>query len=150
VIDDDLVLDWATETVVLRIVQEAVRTSGATAGVACRRHHRRDGKVVEVRVSTTGRASTSGSTLFESGIAVMRSSPRPGDGALADRQRAGPGGAGHPGPAGVRADARRRTPSGRPRSVRRAWSAAPQEREPRVGARLGTEAPATPGSVGEA
>jgi len=82
-VDESLVLDWSTETIVLRIVQEAVRN--------VRRHSRAsqvvvsiraDGKVVEVRVADDGRGFDVGATLFESGIEVMRSCARLADGSL--------------------------------------------------------------------
>ena len=82
-VDETLVLDWSTETIVLRIVQEAVRN--------VRRHSRAskvvvtiraDGKVVEVRVVDDGQGFDVGSTLFESGIEVMRSCARLADGSL--------------------------------------------------------------------
>ncbi len=83
-IGDDLVLDWATETVVLRIIQEAVNnvwrhsqasrlavTIGADAG----------GIVIEV--ADDGVGFDPAGTLFESGIAVMRSLAGLGDGEVA-------------------------------------------------------------------
>ncbi|HEY7070775.1 MAG TPA: ATP-binding protein [Acidimicrobiales bacterium] len=82
-VDESLVLDWSTETMVLRIVQEAVRN--------VRRHSRAskvvvtiraDGKVVEVRVTDDGQGFDVGATLFESGIEVMRSCARLADGSL--------------------------------------------------------------------
>jgi signal transduction histidine kinase len=73
-IADGLVLDWITETIVLRIVQEAVRNvwrhSGAAAvdvsiGMGARG--------VEVRVTDDGVGFDPAASLFESGIAAMRS-----------------------------------------------------------------------------
>jgi signal transduction histidine kinase len=74
VVDDSLVLDWTTETVVLRIVQEAVRN--------VRRHSRasslevhigaRDG-VVEVEVADDGVGFEPAGALQASGIRAMRS-----------------------------------------------------------------------------
>lgn len=73
-IDDELVLDWATETVVLRIVQEAVnnvwRHSQAAhleVGIAA------EGRTVVVRVADDGVGFDPRAALFESGIGVMRS-----------------------------------------------------------------------------
>jgi signal transduction histidine kinase len=83
-VDDDLVLDWATETVVLRIVQEAVsnvwRHSQAsrlavTIGA--------DEGVVAIEVIDDGIGFDPAATLFESGIAVMRSLAGLGDGDVA-------------------------------------------------------------------
>ena len=73
-IDPDLVLDWITETIVLRIVQEAVRNawrhSGATnLEVALRVV---DGQF-EVRVADDGVGFDPANVLYESGIKAMRS-----------------------------------------------------------------------------
>jgi signal transduction histidine kinase len=82
-VDETLVLDWSTETIVLRIVQEAVtnvrRHSRASKVVVT---IRADGKVVEVSVVDDGQGFDVGSTLFESGIEVMRSCARLADGSL--------------------------------------------------------------------
>jgi signal transduction histidine kinase len=72
--DDDLVLDWATETIVLRIVQEAVsnvwRHSEATRlDVTIGAEDR----AVVVRVTDDGVGFAPRDALFESGIGVMRS-----------------------------------------------------------------------------
>jgi signal transduction histidine kinase len=74
VVDDSLVLDWTTEAVVLRIVQEAVRN--------VRRHSRatslevhigaRDG-AVEVEVADDGAGFEPAGALQASGIRAMRS-----------------------------------------------------------------------------
>jgi signal transduction histidine kinase len=82
-VDDAVVLDWATETVVLRIVQEAVRnvwrhseasrldvTIGADAGV------------VVVEVADDGVGFDPAAVLFESGIAAMRSFALLGQGSI--------------------------------------------------------------------
>lgn len=83
-VDDDLVLDWSVETVVLRIVQEAVRNVW--------RHSRAtrievsvqsDEGVVEVVIVDDGVGFDPGAVLFESGIAVMRSFAVLGQGTLA-------------------------------------------------------------------
>jgi signal transduction histidine kinase len=83
-VDDDLVLDWSVETVVLRIVQEAVRNVW--------RHSRAtrievsvqsDEGVVEVVIADDGVGFDPGAVLFESGIAVMRSFAVLGQGTLA-------------------------------------------------------------------
>ena len=82
-VDDDIVLDWATETVVLRIVQEAVhnawRHSGATGlevGVAT------EGRTIVVRVADDGVGFAPGDAPFESGIGVMRSLAGLGNGTV--------------------------------------------------------------------
>jgi signal transduction histidine kinase len=73
-VDDDIVLDWITETIVSRIVQEAIhniwRHSSATRVTVA--IHARDGQV-EVRVSDDGTGFDPTANLFESGIAAMRS-----------------------------------------------------------------------------
>jgi signal transduction histidine kinase len=114
-VDDDLVLDWATETVVLRIVQEAVSNVW--------RHSRAgrldvaigtDGPAVVVRVRDDGAGFDPSAALFESGIGVMRSlaalsegtvaiDSRPGGGTTVTARLGGPpepedGGADGPGP----------------------------------------------------
>jgi signal transduction histidine kinase len=81
---DDLVLDWSTETVVLRIVQEAVRnvwrhSDASLVEVAIRP----DGPVVEVVVADDGRGFDPSRVLFESGISAMRSFAALGQGRLA-------------------------------------------------------------------
>jgi signal transduction histidine kinase len=82
-VDDALVLDWSTETIVLRIVQEAVsnvrrHSRASQVGVTIRA----DGGVVEVQVTDDGRGFDVGATLFESGIEVMRSCAGLADGSL--------------------------------------------------------------------
>ena len=83
-VDGALVLDWSTEAIVLRIVQEAVsnvrRHSRASQVVVT---IRADGAVVEVQVADDGRGFDVGATLFESGIEVMRSCAGLADGSLA-------------------------------------------------------------------
>jgi signal transduction histidine kinase len=83
-VDGALVLDWSTEAIVLRIVQEAVsnvrRHSRASHVVVT---IRADGAVVEVQVADDGRGFDVGATLFESGIEVMRSCAGLADGSLA-------------------------------------------------------------------
>ncbi|HKE76442.1 MAG TPA: ATP-binding protein [Acidimicrobiales bacterium] len=82
-VDDDIVLDWPTETVVLRIVQEAVhnawRHSGATGlevGVAA------EDRTIVVRVADDGVGFAPGDAPFESGIGVMRSLAGLGNGTV--------------------------------------------------------------------
>lgn len=82
-VDGDLVLDWATETVVLRIVQEAVRNvwrhSRATRiDVSVRA----SGPAVEVVIADDGVGFDPSALLFESGIAAMRSFAVLGHGVL--------------------------------------------------------------------
>ena len=83
-VDDDLVLDWATETVVLRIVQEAVsnvwRHSQASRLAVI---IGADEGVVAIEVIDDGVGFDPAATLFESGIAVMRSLAGLGDGEVA-------------------------------------------------------------------
>ena len=84
VVDDDVVLDWTTETVVLRIVQEAVRNvwrhSEAThLEIAIRV----DDGVVVVEVADDGVGFEPGAVMFESGIEAMRSFALLGQGSLA-------------------------------------------------------------------
>ena len=83
VVDDDVVLDWTTETVVLRIVQEAVRNVW--------RHSeakrldimiRVDDGVVVVEVVDDGVGFDPATVMFESGIAAMRSFALLGQGSL--------------------------------------------------------------------
>jgi signal transduction histidine kinase len=83
-VDDDLVLDWAIETVVLRIVREAVRNvwRHSRAGrieVSVQAH---DGGV-EVIIADDGVGFEPDAVPFESGIAVMRSFAVLGQGTLA-------------------------------------------------------------------
>jgi signal transduction histidine kinase len=73
-VSDELSLDWTTETIVSRIVKEALRNV---------RHHAEAsrivvsiqprGQAVEVRVEDDGVGFDPGSVMFESGIATMRS-----------------------------------------------------------------------------
>ena len=78
-----LVLDWTTETLVLRIVQEAVRnvwrhSRAGRIDVTVRG----DGAAVEVRVTDDGVGFDPGAVLFESGIAAMRGFAALGQGSL--------------------------------------------------------------------
>ncbi|HEX2562671.1 MAG TPA: ATP-binding protein [Acidimicrobiales bacterium] len=91
-VDDDLVLDWSVETVVLRIVQEAVRNVW--------RHSRAtrievsvqaDDGAVEVVIADDGVGFDPGTVLFESGIAVMRSFAGLGQGTLSIESAPGRG-----------------------------------------------------------
>jgi signal transduction histidine kinase len=74
VVDPDLVLDWITETVVLRIIQEAVRNvwrhSGASSVEVALDVV--DG-MFEVRVADDGVGFAPDTVLYESGIKAMRS-----------------------------------------------------------------------------
>jgi signal transduction histidine kinase len=82
-VDPELVLDWITETLVFRIVQEALRNTwrhsearrvSVEIGSA--------GPAVEVRISDDGVGFDPSAALFESGIAAMRSFAAVGDGSL--------------------------------------------------------------------
>jgi signal transduction histidine kinase len=80
---DDVVLDWSTETIVLRIVQEAVRnvwrhSDASRVDVAIRA----DGPVVEVVVADDGVGFDPSAVLFESGISAMRGFAALGQGTL--------------------------------------------------------------------
>ena len=80
---DDVVLDWTTETLVLRIVQEAVRnvwrhSRAGRVDVTVRG----EGPVVEVCVADDGVGFDPDAVLFESGIAAMRSFAALGQGSL--------------------------------------------------------------------
>lgn len=73
-VDDDVVLDWPTETIVLRIVQEAVRniwrhSDASTIEIGLRT----DGPVLELVVADDGVGFDPDAVLFESGIDAMRS-----------------------------------------------------------------------------
>src|SRR5262245_5743987 len=91
-VDEALELDWSTEAIVLRIVQEAVsnvrRHSRASQMVVTIRF---DAGVVEAEVADDGRGFDVGSTLFESGIEVMRSCAALADGSLVIDSAAGEG-----------------------------------------------------------
>lgn len=81
---DDLELDWTTETLVLRIVQEAVRNVWRHARAASLEVVvGADGPVVEVTVVDDGVGFVPDQLLFESGIAAMRSFAELGQGSLA-------------------------------------------------------------------
>jgi signal transduction histidine kinase len=83
VVDPALVLDWITETLVFRIVQEALRNTwrhsraGRVAVEICS-----SDRAVEVRIRDDGVGFDPTATLFESGIAAMRSFAAVGDGSL--------------------------------------------------------------------
>ena len=91
-VDDDVVLDWTTETLVLRIVQEAVRNvwRHSRAGRIDVTVHG-DGAAVEVCVTDDGVGFDPGAVLFESGIAAMRGFAVLGQGSLRIESRAGQG-----------------------------------------------------------
>ena len=73
-VDDDVVLDWSTETVVLRIVQEAVRNVWRhSAATRLDVSIQADGGVVVVEVVDDGLGFDPSTVLYESGIAAMRS-----------------------------------------------------------------------------
>jgi signal transduction histidine kinase len=82
-VDPALVLDWITETIVFRIVQEAVRNTWRHS-----RAHRVSVEIrsvdaaVEVRIQDDGVGFDPSSSLFESGIAAMRSFAAFSDGSL--------------------------------------------------------------------
>jgi signal transduction histidine kinase len=82
-VDDALMLDWPTEAIVLRIVQEAVsnvwRHASASQLIVTIRSV---AGVVEVKVADDGSGFDPGGTLFESGIDVMRSCTALGAGTL--------------------------------------------------------------------
>jgi signal transduction histidine kinase len=82
-LDDDLMLDWITETIVSRIVQEAIRNiwrhSSATLVTVS---IQAAGDLVEIRVHDDGRGFDPEANLFESGIAAMRSFAAFGNGSL--------------------------------------------------------------------
>ena len=82
-VEDDLTLDWPTEAIVLRIVQEAVSNvwRHAHAGQLIVTI-RAVGGVVEVTVADDGRGFDPSATLFESGIEVMRSCTALAEGTL--------------------------------------------------------------------
>jgi signal transduction histidine kinase len=73
VVADELALDWTTETIVLRIVKEAIRNvrhhSDATRVAVSMRAR---GRSVELRVEDDGVGFDPQAILFESGIATMR------------------------------------------------------------------------------
>jgi signal transduction histidine kinase len=73
-VDPDLELDWITETIVLRVVQEALRNvwrhSAATEVEVALRATR---GAVEVEISDNGVGFDPDEGLYESGIAAMRS-----------------------------------------------------------------------------
>jgi signal transduction histidine kinase len=73
-VDPDLVLDWITETIVLRVVQEALRnvwrhSSATQVDVSLRA----TGSVVELEVVDDGVGFDPDDGFYESGIAAMRS-----------------------------------------------------------------------------
>ena len=81
---DDVELDWTTETLVLRIVQEAVRNVWRHARAASLDVSvRADGAVVEVAIADDGVGFRPDGLMFESGIAAMRSFAELGQGHLA-------------------------------------------------------------------
>lgn len=82
-VSDDVELDWATETIVLRILQEAVRnvwrhSDASTLEIAVRA----DGSVVEVVVADDGVGFDPAAARLESGIGAMRSFAALGQGTL--------------------------------------------------------------------
>lgn len=82
-VGDDVVLDWSTETVVLRIVQEAVRNvwqHGEASRIEV--SVQADGGVVEVGIIDDGVGFDPSTAMFESGIAAMRSFAVLGQGSL--------------------------------------------------------------------
>lgn len=92
VVDDDVVFDWTTETVVLRIVQEAVRnvwrhSEAGRLDIAIRFE---DGEVV-AEVVDDGIGFDPAAVMFESGIAAMRSFALLGQGTLSIASAPGEG-----------------------------------------------------------
>ncbi len=89
---DDVVLDWTTETLVLRITQEAVRNvwRHSRAG-RIDVEVRGDGPAVEVCVTDDGVGFAPEAVLFESGIAAMRGFAALGQGSLRIESRPGEG-----------------------------------------------------------
>ena len=83
-VDENLVLDWSVETVVLRIVQEAVRNVRQHSGASLVEVSvtAEDG-VILLTVADDGVGFDPGKLLFESGIGVMRSFAVLGQGTLA-------------------------------------------------------------------
>jgi signal transduction histidine kinase len=82
-VDPELVLDWITETLVFRIVQEALRNTWRHSNAS--RVRVQIGPVdraVEVRISDDGVGFDPSASLFETGIAAMRSFAAVGDGTL--------------------------------------------------------------------
>jgi signal transduction histidine kinase len=89
---DDVVLDWTTETLVLRIVQEAVRNVWRHSRAArIDVEVRGDGAAVEVSVRDDGVGFAPGAVMFESGIAAMRGFAALGQGRLRIDSRPGHG-----------------------------------------------------------
>jgi signal transduction histidine kinase len=91
-VDPELVLDWITETIVFRIVQEAVRNTWRHSKA---RHVEVDvgsvGQAVEVRITDDGIGFDPSANLFESGIAAMRSFAACHEGTLAIESAPGAG-----------------------------------------------------------
>ena len=89
---DDVVLDWTTETLVLRITQEAVRNvwRHSRAG-RIDVEVRGDGPAVEVCVTDDGVGFAPEAVLFESGIAAIRGFAALGQGSLRIESRPGEG-----------------------------------------------------------
>ena len=82
-VGDEVMVDWSTETVVLRIVQEAVRniwrhSEASLVEITVRV----DGHVVEAVIADDGVGFDPSRVLFESGIASMRSFAALGQGTL--------------------------------------------------------------------
>jgi signal transduction histidine kinase len=77
VTDPDVTLDWITETIMFRIVQEALRNvwrhSEATSVTVSLQVASDAEDAVEVRVEDDGVGFDCDATLFESGIGAMRS-----------------------------------------------------------------------------
>jgi signal transduction histidine kinase len=91
-VDDDMVLDWSMETVVLRILQEAVRNVWRHSDAT----HieitvRAEGPAVVVTVADDGMGFDPSAVLFESGLAAMRSFAGLGQGTLTVESAAGCG-----------------------------------------------------------
>lgn len=91
-VEPDLVLDWITETIVLRVVQEALRNVWRhSAATKVDVSLRATGGVVQVQIADDGIGFDPGGGLYESGIAAMRSFAAFANGSLELDSRPGAG-----------------------------------------------------------